>query len=885
MQSHFRNLPDGIVFVDMQGQTLEFSPSTMAMFGYASVEEQAGRPVTDFLVPEDRPRAAASFSRRLRGEDPGLNEYRGLRADGTTFPVEVNGRTLVGPEGQPKEVLFIIRDISGRRQMEQKLEQTSQLLQAAFRVAGMGHIITNLQDPAWPWESSPGVDELLGIDLDFVKNREGWAALLHPEDRDAVLSQISESVENHRTFAKQFRIHRPADGELRWIAVWADTHHDPDGQPLRQVGILQDITTAKQAELAVAENEERFRLAMEITSDGLWDLNLATGGCYLSPAYARLLGFEPDEFERLAKNWADFVHPHDQARLLALNQACIQGTREGFEAEYRFIARDGSCKWVLGRGKVIRRDASGRALRMIGTNIDITAGKRAEDSLLASQFQAQELSARLNSILESPKGVVIFALDTNYCYTTFTAEHKAVMKTIWGVDICLGTSMLNAILDPKDREKAKRNFDRVFAGEDLVLVEEYGNPPNRIVYENRYSPIVDEKGALRGLTVFVIDITERKQFLDEKARLEEQLLQSQKMESLGLLAGGIAHDMNNVLGAILGLAELHRSQSSPGTSLSRDLGIVVNATRRGSRMVRSLLNFARQSPAEEQALDLNAIIREQANLLERTTLARVDLTLDLAPDLRPIVGDPTALTNALMNLCVNAVDAMEGGGSLLFRTRNVDEDWVEVLVEDTGIGMPEEVLARAMDPFFTTKETGKGTGLGLSMVYTIVKAHKGQIDLSSQPGTGTRVRVRFPSIEPTPQPTKSPAPEVTPQLYGLTVFVVDDDEMIRCAMEVMLEALGHRPHLFPSGESVLEALAGPAETDMVILDMNMPGMGGGGTLPLLRDLRPTLPVLLATGRADQAAVNLADAHPLVTLISKPFGLGELQKYLDAHKRA
>ena len=182
MQSHFKDLPDGIVFADMQGRILGFSPSTMAMFGYATGEEQVGRPVTDFLVPEDRARSAASFSRRLLGEDPGLNEYRGLRADGTTFPVEVNGRTIDGADGQPKEVLFILRDITGRRQMEQKLEQTSQLLQAAFRVAGMGHIISNLQDPAWPWESSPGVDEILGIDLDFAKNREGWATLLHPED-------------------------------------------------------------------------------------------------------------------------------------------------------------------------------------------------------------------------------------------------------------------------------------------------------------------------------------------------------------------------------------------------------------------------------------------------------------------------------------------------------------------------------------------------------------------------------------------------------------------------------------------------------------------------------------------------------------------------------
>ena len=237
-------------------------------------------------------------------------------------------------------------------------------------------------------------------------------------------------------------------------------------------------------------------------------------------------------------------------------------------------------------------------------------------------------------------------------------------------------------------------------------------------------------------TVFGVlhDITDRKHAERENAQLHAQLLQSQKMESPGLLAGGVAHDMNNVLGAVLALASAHLTLEPEGSPAHRAFGTIQEAASRGGNLVKSLLNFARKSPAEQRALDLNALLLEEARLLERTTLAKVRLELDLAPDLRTVHGDGGALAHAVMNLCVNAVDAMAEGGTLVLRTRNVGEDLAEVRVEDTGCGMAPEVLARALDPFFTTKDVGKGTGLGLSMVYSTVKAHHGKLDIVSEPG-------------------------------------------------------------------------------------------------------------------------------------------------------
>jgi len=216
--------------------------------------------------------------------------------------------------------------------------------------------------------------------------------------------------------------------------------------------------------------------------------------------------------------------------------------------------------------------------------------------------------------------------------------------------------------------------------------------------------------------------------------------------------------MNNVLAAILALAsanqEVHPADSAPG----RAFRIISQAAVRGGKMVGSLLSFARQSPVEERELDLNAILLEVVSLLERTTLSKVRLELDLFPGLRPVRGDSIALSNAFMNLCVNAVDAMAGQGSIRLRTRNLEDGRIEVLVQDTGCGMTPAVLERAQDPFFTTKAEGKGTGLGLSLVYGTVKAHRGQVEIQSEPGRGTRVRLLFPAAPGVPAAAVAEAP-------------------------------------------------------------------------------------------------------------------------------
>jgi|GEM_PF-1468017 len=442
---------------------------------------------------------------------------------------------------------------------------------------------------------------------------------------------------------------------------------------------------------------------------------------------------------------------------------------------------------------------------------------------------------------------------------------------------------------PEDLAMDVLRFERVLHGE----IEGYSCEKRFLRKDGASLPVElatrcvrKDDGEVDYFVTLILDITDRKRAEEEQQRLTAQLQQVQKMESLGRLAGGVAHDMNNVLGAILGLASAHLELQPAGSPAYRAFETITKAASRGGELVKSLLSFARQSLAEECELDMNSIIQEEVRILEHTTLSKVCLEMDLEAELRTIRGDPSALTHALMNLCVNAVDAMPEHGNLTLRTRNIDHDWIEIRVEDTGSGMPKEVLEKAMDPFFTTKGVGKGTGLGLSMVYSTVKAHRGQIEIESQPGAGTRVSLRFPAIPPAAAVMGTLENlGIAPTRRALQVLLVDDDELIQASTQMILEMLGHTSTAASSGEEALSKLEAGLKPDLVILDMNMPGMGGARALPRLRALCPTLPVLLATGRADQTALDLVEAHPFVTLMAKPFSMKELRQHLESLDRA
>ena len=479
--------------------------------------------------------------------------------------------------------------------------------------------------------------------------------------------------------------------------------------------------------------------------------------------------------------------------------------------------------------------------------------------------------------------VILLALDGSGRVTMLNRKGHAVLG--YGEGELVGQNWFERCLPAQAKDEVRSLHRQVLAGtredtltcENLVLRKD--GALRLVAWHD--SPLLDAQGRVTGMLCSGEDITERRRAEEEKAALQGQLQQAQKMESIGSLAGGIAHDMNNVLGAILGMASAHVETQPEGSPARKAFGTIIRAAERGGKMVQGLLSFARMTTSHDQEVDLNALLMEEIHLLERTTLAKVRLAIDLAPDLKPIRGDAGALNHAFMNVCINAVDAMPEPGTLAIRTRNVGPDQVEVQVRDTGQGMSADVLAKAMDPFFTTKPQGKGTGLGLSMVYSAVQAHGGTLQLKSEPGRGTVVTARFPACQALARaPEAAPAgPEAHPG--GLRVLAVDDDDLVRSSLEAVLGELGHTPVLAASGEDALRVLEQDPPPDLVILDMNMPGLGGPGTLPRLRALHPGLAVLVATGRADEAARDLVRAYPPAALMAKPFSLKELRQAIQA----
>lgn len=516
----------------------------------------------------------------------------------------------------------------------------------------------------------------------------------------------------------------------------------------------------------------------------------------------------------------------------------------------------------------------GEKTLLAGYTIDITERKRAEQALAEKEIRLRTLVQSIPDLvwLKDSEGVYLFC---NPMFERFFGAKEA--EIVGKTDYDFVDRELADFFREQDRKAMA--LGQSVRNEETVTFADDGH---EALLETIKTPMFDAERRFIGVLGISHDITESRRMERERRQLEAQLQQAQKMESIGSLAGGVAHDMNNVLGAIMGIASAHLEAQPPGDPLHRAFDTILKASDRGGKMVRSLLSFARQGLVENQELDLNAILRDEVSLLERTTLSRIRLEMDLAADLRPMRGDGNALNHAFMNLCVNAVDALPENGRLTLRTRNLPNGWIEAEVEDSGHGMSPEVLEKAMDPFFTTKEQGKGTGLGLSLVYSTVKAHGGQVRIQSEPGRGTCVSLQFPSITPkVPEREVSAEEPSTTSGVHLSVLVVDDEEMIRSSILAVLEALGHRSAEASRGEEALERLEAGLRPDVVILDMNMPGLGGAGTLPRIRALRPDLPILLATGRVDQVALDLVQHHPGVILLSKPFGVRDLKAQLDA----
>ena len=633
------------------------------------------------------------------------------------------------------------------------------------------------------------------------------------------------------------------------------------------------FTTLHRYVRGLAASEQKFSMIFQMSPDAVDLTHLETGLLVeLNRSYLTMFGYSREELldrSTLPSGVGIWVRAGDRERHVA--ELKRRGIVLGWEAELR--RKDGSILVAEICSSLLEIKGERYNLSMAR---DITAQKRAEEALRESG-QRLELASAAAALGIWDRNLV---LDTEVwngrLFEMYGLEPRPEPP---GYD-----EWRRTIVHPEDREAAEAAVQAALDGRRGYDLQFRVVLPDGAVRHIKSDAQVLRDGSGRAVRIIGVNQDQTRQVEAEarQRRLQAELQHAEKLESIGSLAGGVAHDMNNVLAAIMGMASSMRSEVPEGEPQARALDTITRACARGRDVVKSLLYFARKDLESAGPVDLNAIAREMVQLLSYTTLKRIQISTDFQEPLGLIEGDGGALGHALINLCVNAVDAMPAGGTLELRTRS-GPGGVTLSVRDSGEGMGPEVVRRSIEPFFTTKPVGKGTGLGLAMVYGTVQAHRGSFEIRSEPGQGTEVVLGFPLLPETPRPA-APEPAAGAAMGPVRILLVDDDELIRMSIGPMIETLGHRVHTAESGLEALARIQAGLEVDLVILDMNMPGLNGAQTLTRLLELRPDQTVLMATGYSDDSIAPLLAGRANVFSLRKPFTRKEFQTKLESMGR-
>ncbi|PTY02532.1 hybrid sensor histidine kinase/response regulator [Opitutaceae bacterium EW11] len=634
--------------------------------------------------------------------------------------------------------------------------------------------------------------------------------------------------------------------------------------PAIQRALLQAEEQARRrrAEEALRETQERYRQITENVADLIAVFDLEGCRVYSNPAYQTLFGQqdEPDG----AESFQD-VHPEDRSRV---RQSFLETVRTGAgrRSEFRFLLRDGGVRYIEAQSSVLR-DAEGKVVNVLIVSRDVTLRKQAEERI---REQA--------SLLDKARDAIC-VVDLAEAVTYWNASAETLFG--WSASEAVGQKIQRLLFSQDVFRYPDTIRDVLVEGRWMGELRPETKAGATVVVESRWTLVADASGRPQSILIINTDVTEKK-------RLEVQFLRAQRMESIGTLAGGIAHDLNNVLTPILVAAQVLQTHA---TKDDRPLlETIEKSALHGAGLVKQVLLFARGAEGEHAPLQVRHLIGEMEKLLRETLPRSIEIRTRLDRELWLVRGDATQLNQVLMNLCVNARDAMPNGGQIMIEARNrsaPDEfvsshpelasgPYLTISVSDTGTGIPPDVIERIWDPFFTTKEIGKGTGLGLSTVMGIVKGHGGAVNVHSQLNKGTRFDIYLPAIpkeeEAEPQPSRSRFP--TGQGEG--ILVIDDEPYIRDVVGSMLKYCGYRGYFAASGHKGIEVYQKHQdEIALAIVDMMMPGLDGAATMRHLRELNPEARLIAMSGMLENSSFGPGSGLEGVELLRKPITAEDL----------
>lgn len=944
------NAPIGIFTSSPEGRFISVNPAMVDMYGYGSAQEMI-ESVTDvtsqiYADPVDRHRLFKFFD----GVES-VKDFEALhrRRDGSKFWTSESIHMVRDYKGNITCLHGFIRDITERKNAEQAEKESEERFRQMFTNAPMPY--QSLDEQGNFLDVNQTFLDVLGYSREELIGKS-FGDIVHPDWRNHFRENFPKFKAVGEIMGVEFEMIKK-DGATIIVYFNGKIQRDNQGRFLRTHCIFQDVTDIKKKEEALHESEARFRNLFEhVSTVAVQGYRLDGTTIFWNKASEKFYGFSSDE--AIGKNLLDLIIPDEMRQDVLQEIKIMRESGSPISAaELQLKRKDGSRIQVFSSHSLIQRhghepvlfcididlterkraeEALEKRLVALTQPLDSSEGFGFEEMFNIDDLQRlqDEFAQATNvaAIITHPDGTPITA-PSNFCHlcniirsTEIGLANCIQSDSVLGrmnhngpvVQPCLSGGLWDAgaaiyvgdrhianwligqVRDEEQNEETIRAYARAIGADEDAAAQAFQEVP--AMSRQQFKQVAD---ALFTLATQLSNtayqnvqqarfITDRRKAEEEKEKLQSQLLQAQKMESIGILAGGVAHDFNNLLQVIRGNMELLEQNNASETQFQSRTNTISKSLDRAAQLVQQLLLFSRNAESQKSHVDLNNEINSVVLILERTIPKMISLKLHKDHDLWPVSGDPVQIEQVLLNLANNAVDAMPDGGSLTIETRNIelDEQFVRVYpgltpgrhilltVSDTGCGMDKEVLEHIFDPFFTTKEVGKGTGLGLASAYGIVKAHGGQIQCYSEPGSGTTFKIYLPAVENVEQEGVNAVQEEPLQGGHETILVVDDEPDIReLAMEGM-EMLGYSVKTAGSGEEALKAYQDHGDSiDLILLDLNMPGMGGYKCLQELLQIDPSAKVVIASGYTANGHGKDMLSSGARAFIGKPYQLKEL----------
>ena len=866
----FNSVSDAIYIMDREGRFVDVNEGAVTMYGH-SREYFVGKSPSDISAPgkNDLTRVSHLIQKAFEGE-PQQFEFWGTRRNGEIFPKEI--RISKGTYFGKEVAIALAQDITQRKRFELALQETNRTLESLINASPLAITVMDQQCRIQLW--NPAAERMFGWKADEVAGT--FNPIVPEEDRN-------EFIEFHQKVLKggpipELEVRRKRkDGTLMDISRSTAILRDSDGNATGIMAVLADITKRKRAEEQLRESEERLRLALTGANMMSWELDLINGAVAWSDSAERFYGLRQNEFKGTREAFVALIHPDDRSTVLQLMDESIRERKE-FNAEFRIIWPDGSVHWHGAFGRA-SHDDKGRALKVSGIGVDITERKRSEETIQKLLHAVEQTDEVI--IMTEPDGVITYvnpAFEKLYRYSSEEVIGKTprVLKSggmsheyyaqFW-LDLLSGKSIRAEHINKTKNGK-------------IVIVEASVNS------------VYDTKGKLAGFIAVQEDISDRKRNEAERKRLESQLLQTQKLDSIGTLAGGIAHDFNNILGIILAYSTSLRNSHLPYPKVENAADVINKAVARGANLVKQILTFARKTDVVYELIDINDMIAELKRMLSETLPRTIAIATELSADVSEITADASQVHQAILNICVNARDAMPAGGKLTIQTHSgtrsevssyfpeaTGERYLRLSISDTGTGMDDNTRQRIFEPFFTTKSKGKGTGLGLSVVYGVVKNHNGFVRVVSEIGKGTTFYLYFPAhVRSTQIVEKGQRSLVDIPGGSESILIVEDEEPLLNVLSALLKSKGYRVFVAQDGyEAVSTYEEHYREIAVVVSDLGLPKMTGQDAFLRMKSVNPRIKVIFGTGYLDPELKTELLSMGARGFLSKPYSQDELLK--------